>query len=521
MKKRIVSLLLMLVMLMMCVNPAFALEGWFKELAEREAPGVGEEVIDLIWLGWTANGELPIDDSILEQVIQQRFNVNITNLPVDNYNTEQMNLMYATATEFDINTLSTNFRSMADMEIIRPVDIEMLETYAPTIIGHLKDVLGDSWIDYCEYKGQYWGIPTITASWTTPQVMGLRTDWLEAVGYDKDNLPTTLEELEEMLLKLHTDDPDGNSEDDTYALGKSNGYGFYEYAYYGIAKAYWYYNEDGELMTAAADPKLKDVLKLINRWYELGIYDPEVLTDNRSQGVAKYVNDVIAGYQSLDNCFQVWGGTALSGPGAANASGKFCPVTIIPPVDGKSTVTYSIPATAAGITFGFNCSDEKLIRCLQIVDSFYSDLDLWLADNKGEKGVHWEFDEYGNTIELLARTETYSDVEYGVQRFYNFNFMPQSVLEWRLGGVGKEHSRYEIWKEVKDFPVIDAAPVSVFNTDAELEYSVSANKVYDEYVIKAIMGEVDIDETFDDYIAQWLAAGGQEILDAKRELAGK
>ena len=32
------------------------------------------------------------------------------------------------------------------------------------------------------------------------------------------------------------------------------------------------------------------------------------------------------------------------------------------------------------------------------------------------------------------------------------------------------------------------------------------------------MGEVDIDETFDAYQQQWLQAGGQEILDAKRAM---
>lgn len=206
--------------------------------------------------------------------------------------------MYAIATDYDISTLNSNFRTQADMEAIRPIDLDMIRTYAPTLVSHLEAVLGDAWTEYCEYNGQYWGVPTITASWTTPQVMGLRTDWLKNIGYDETNLPTTLEGLEEMLLKLHTDDPDGNGKQDTYALGKSNNYGYYEYAYYGISKGYWYYDEDGTLMTAAADPALKDALKLINRWYQLGIYDPEVLTDKRADGVAKYTNGIIAGIKA-------------------------------------------------------------------------------------------------------------------------------------------------------------------------------------------------------------------------------
>lgn len=531
MKKRILSILLVAIMMMAVALPSLA-EGipsiddypWFSEVANREDPGVGEEVMDIIWLGWNSNGILPKDGTIMEQIIEKRFNVNITNVPVDTYNAEQKNLMYATATDYDISTLNSNFREMADLESIRPVDLDMIRTYAPTIVAQLEATLGETWYDYCEYDGEYWGIPTITASWTTPQIMGLRTDWLKKIGYDETNLPTTLEGLEEMLLKLHTDDPDGNGVDDTYALGKSNGYGFYEYAYYGIAMNYWYYDEDGTLMTAAADPALKDALKLMNRWYELGIYDPEVVTDSRADGVAKFVAGKIAGYQSLDNCFQVWGGATLSGPGATyKDTGAVVPCTFIYPVDGQKTVQYNTAASAGGITFGYNCTDEKMIRCLQIQDAYFRDLDLWLTDNAGEKGVDWELDEAGNLVKINTNAwNSYGgDGGFGQQRYYNFNYIPGSVLAWRLSGVGQEHSRYEIWNEVKDYPMIPNAPESVFSTDADLEYGESASKVHSEYVIKAIMGEVDIDATFDDYMKQWLAAGGQEILDAKRALAGQ
>lgn len=212
----------------------------------------------------------------------------------------------------------------------------------------------------------------------------------------------------------------------------------------------------------------------------------------------------------------------MSGPGAANAAGEFIPVTLIPPVDGKPTVTYSVPASASGVTFGYNCTDEKVIRGLQIVDAYFRDTDLWLTDNCGEKGVDWDMDENGNLVKHLANlSDRYEGNSFGEQRFYNFNFMPSSVLAWRLGGVGQEHSRYEIWNEVKDFPVIPASSVSVFKTEADLEYGESTENVYDEYVLKAIMGEVDIDATFENFQKQWLAAGGQEILDAKRALDAK
>lgn len=524
MKKILVSCLLAIGLLLTIAVPSMAeLSPWMQSVADKADPELVDmdKTLDITWWGWNDNGILPKDNTPMQQIIEKRFNIKVTNVPIDCYNTEQVNLYMSTAEDFDICTVRpANFAKMAEMELIREVDPEMIRTYAPTITAILEEELGENWTDYCKYDGKFWGIPQITASWKCPNVMGINTAYLNAIGYDETNLPTTMEELEAMLLKLHTDDPDGNGKEDTYALGKSNDYGYYELAYYGIAKNYWYYDEDGTLMTAAADPALKDALKLMQRWYALGIYDPEITTDGRSEGVAKYANGIIAGYESLDNCLQSIGGATLSGPGAAFAKGENMPVTIIPPVEGSATVMYSVPVSTSGVVFGYNCSDEKMIRLLQIQDTYFRDLDLWFADSYGEKGVNWDLDEEGNVHEYPEEgyVEREAQSDSGEQHFFNFSFMPESVLAWRQGGVGVEGSRYEIFMQVKDFPVIEPSSVSVFTTDADIEYGDACNKVYSEYFMKAVMGEVDIDETFDAYQQQWLQAGGQEILDAKRAM---
>lgn len=524
-KRKILAIAVLIALCLSAMTGAYALPEWAQSIADRRDGHLVdmEETLEITWWGFNENGILPKDDTIMQQIIEQRFNIEVTNVQVDNYNAEQVNLLLATGVEFDICTNARSFSEMAETGLIREVDPEMIRTYAPTITSFLEEELGDSWTEYCEYDGAYWGIPQITASWSSPNAMGIRTDWLAAIGYDESNLPTTMEGLEEMLLKLHTDDPDGNGEDDTYALGVSNSYGFYEFGAFGVAKNYWYYNADGELMTYEIDPNYKEVLKLMNRWYELGIYDPEIITDTRSDGVSKFATGVIAGYTSLDNTFALNTPVNLSGPGAAASEGKDITCTLIPPMEGCYTTRYSNPATPSGVTFGYNCSDEKLIRLLQIQDTFFSDLDLWLCDLYGEKGVHWDMDENGNVITGVENgfEEAPAYEDWGTQRFYNFSFMPSSVLAWRLGGVGEPYSRYEIFQEVKDFAVIEPAPVTVFTTEADMEYGASCQKIRDEYFLKAITGEVDIDATFDDFVNQWLAAGGQEILDAKRALAAE
>ena len=114
----------------------------------------------------------------MAQIIEKRFNVKIDNVQVDNYNKEQWNLALSTGVPFDVYGTGANFAKLADEGLIRPVPVEMIETYAPTITAALVAALGENWYEYSSYDGECWGIPTYSASWETPQIMGLRADWL-------------------------------------------------------------------------------------------------------------------------------------------------------------------------------------------------------------------------------------------------------------------------------------------------------------------------------------------------------
>ena len=526
MAKKILALVLAL---MFVCSMAFAeLPTWYQSIADKTDDNLVDmdETLEITWWGFNYEGELPINDSYMQQVIEKRFNVKINNVLVDNYVKEQFNIMLASGADYDIMTTAQSFSTMAEQGTIRSIDKAMVEEYAPTIVSLLEEAAGDSWASYATVDGKLYGIPQVTASWDTPIVMGIRTDWLNNIGYDADNLPTTIDELEEMLLKFVTDDPDGDGEDNTYALGMSNGYGYYAFASYGVSRGYWYNNDDGELTHYAVDPNYKEALKLMQRWYELGIFDPEIITDARIDGVTKFAEGKLAGYEALDNCFGRNSGANLSGVRAAMELGNTdIDMTFIPPVVGESgeakTQLYSATLSASGITFGKNCSDEKLIRLLQIEDSFFADLDLWLADQYGERYVEWDFDENGNVLAGVDKgfAEREGQTKTGMQRFYNFSFIPSIVLNWRLGGVGEYGSRYEVYKAVHDFPTIEPAAVTVFKTDAENQYGAACDKIVSEYFLKCFTGEYDVDETWDEYVASWLAAGGQEILDAKAEFA--
>ena len=68
-------------------------------------------------------------------------------------------------------------------------------------------------------------------------MLWIRQDWLDNL---KLEVPTTIDELEEVMRAFTEDDPDGNGQDDTYGLG-GDGYDFrsfwpwiqsYDYTHY-------------------------------------------------------------------------------------------------------------------------------------------------------------------------------------------------------------------------------------------------------------------------------------------------
>ena len=469
--------------------------------------------LDVIWFGWNVSGYLPVDDSVIEKELQDRFNLNIENVMVDVYNSEAVNVLMASGFEFDIGTMAHSFSDFHELGLIRPVPEEYIATYLSAQYDELINSLGDKWKLYATIDDELYGVPVISAAWECPMHMGIRTDWLEAVGYSEDNLPATLDELEEMLLKLHTDDPDGNGQDDTYALDMFDDYYAYTLGAYGMSAKYWYNDDDGNPAYYAIDENYKEALKVLQRWYDLGIYDPEVVTDGRSETTAKFVAGTVGGYYGTEWAFSYE--HASSPLKSAKDSDITIEMTIIPPVAGPSgkaaTTQFSTSVATTGMIFGRNCSDEKLIRLLQVQNAISTDNELMRFCLFGTEGeTYIDVDGYVETTDAYNNE---SRSTYGMLRYLNANFKPESSLINSL-----PRYRIEGLEAVKDFPRVEPNVISVFATDAESEYGASTKSIAQEFFWKALTGEIDIDAEWDAYVDKWMKAGGQEILDAKQAL---
>jgi len=110
----------------------------------------------------------------------------------------------------------------------------------------------------------------------------IRTDWLENLGLE---MPTTLDELREVLVAFREQDPDGNGVKDTYGLtGQSlatfapifGAFGVTAPASaWGTGSADALYLEDGQLVNSLSDPNMAEALAYIRQLIADDLVDPE------------------------------------------------------------------------------------------------------------------------------------------------------------------------------------------------------------------------------------------------------
>ena len=114
------------------------------------------------------------------------------------------------------------------------------------------------------------------------ETLWIRQDWLDNLGL---SVPTTLDELDEVLYAFTFDDPDGNGVDDTYGLGgdgmdfrtfwpwvQGSGSGLGKNNTFMIA-------EDGTYVYGPASDDTKIWLERVAKLYQDGVITPNITQD--------------------------------------------------------------------------------------------------------------------------------------------------------------------------------------------------------------------------------------------------
>ena len=370
----------------------------------------------------------------------------------------------------------------------------------------------------------------------------IQMDWLEKLGIEppgeiKQVGPSggrekvyfteaayTIDEVEEILKAFTFDDPDGNGKDDTYGISPYNNQIHWSASLmgaFGIAPGY-NFMEDGKLVQTEVSKKYKDFLKLMAKWYKMGLVDPEFTTLDNNKSWEKYKQGKIGYYiaQPAYIAMDDWakGRAPQNIVESPNSTAKLLATAPEIGKDGQQGVGAYIPVGNLADAFyvSKDVTDEELVRILQIFDyiNFESEARWTLF---GEVGVHSDWEGTPEKSALKVRPEFAKEEGNSGFWAYNFRTYDKERVQWFTSEYTmKLKNEFYAREDVQEKMLIRPYKNDVLNEtnlrEVTKRYSGQLTTIVDEFRMKAIVGEVDIDKEWDKYVENWMNNGGRETL---------
>ncbi|CAM3461440.1 MULTISPECIES: extracellular solute-binding protein [Saccharibacillus] len=479
---------------------------------------------------WVSN-EKVTSDAYLFSEIEKEFGVNINvkmrGVGAQDY-VDKLNVQISSGEIPDwINDYAVNvglFDKYVEQGILAEVPVEMIKANMPNYMAWVdkyKEIFKGDPFALFERNGKNYTIPTANPDLTKFLVMYYRQDWLDAVGIKKT--PESLAEMEEALVKFRNDDPDGNGQKDTYGylgIQKDPMWAFSPiYGAYGMYPGLWT-EKEGRIARDEIDPKMKEVLTLLNDWYNKDLIDPEWVALDFDQARNKIISSKVgATWQNINAGQEGTGWYAPIKDVAPKASWALSPGPTGP--NGDHGIMHFNPIAGMGIMFGkqLEKNPEKMKKYLQIFDKVNNDI-TWLEKRSyGEEGKTFKKENGGYTwLPPYDKADERQKLGLGEARF--------PTLEPPFLDVDKENELLPTAKD-REYKIkaqtIATGKYDLLTPFSKPEYDKVSTKLTD-LTTKAytdfITGKRPISE-FDAYVAEWKKLGGDQAMEEAQQIYDK
>ena len=217
----------------------------------------------------------------------------------------------------------------------------------------------------------------------------IRQDWLDECGL---KAPQTIEEWEKVLV--------------TFKEKYNARFGFFMSRYntgggissgtgaHAALKTNFYLDENNKVCLGNSGTEWKAVLEVLNRWYDMGLLDPDFATANDAAMRTKVANNEIGVSYTAISQLQNWMVDAeASGTGAKWVGFEYPATEVGAPITYSNISRGKLTNYSAAITT--DSSEEELITALKMLNYGYTEEGL-LFHNFGEEGVGYVKDAQGN-----------------------------------------------------------------------------------------------------------------------------
>lgn len=373
---------------------------------------------------------------------------------------------------------------------------------------------------------------------TNPVVLVPRTFinqiWLDNVGMEA---PESIEELYEVLKAFKEQDANGNgdADDEIPLTGNFDDLRMFM-PWFGMYSNQIDYspllNEEGNVYLAQSTENYKAMLKFLNMLYEEGLYDADGLVQSGEERQAKFSDDRV-GMMTTGGAPFTEAGTDITYD--KNWSGM---IGLISDYNDKHVKVYD-SGVSTNVKVVVNAETEYPEIICRMLDYFYTEEGVATACS-GIEGISWKYaeeDYFGYQVsdstyipEGYDSLETYRWKKGTINDVLNFMNQPLSTSMIMAAKLTDEQVYSEEMDEFVDWTVllervrrqserVDAFPTLVYTSEESNRRAtlVTDLKMYVEQVASQfIIGELDIEEGWEEYISTLEAIGSTELLSIEQ-----
>ena len=176
-------------------------------------------------------------------------------------------------------------------------------------------------------------------------------------------------------------------------------------------------------------------------------------------------------------------------------------------------------AVGDGVSISTNCENPDLL--IKLMDWFFTEPGINLC-NYGIEGQSYDMDADGKAVWSKNVTENENAIFRLALVDYTFNGMPSIWDEQRYWSEIYDEDAYEavdLWQSVSNDRAWVMPSALYYTSDEATSYAIKIGDVEtyaNQYILAAVVGENDIDTTWDEYVETVWSLGLQDCLDVKQ-----
>ena len=454
-------------------------------------------------LEWMMGGDNTVtDDNLVVTELRKRTGVDIhfNYISSGDYNTK-LNTLIAADTLPDI--FSTGGQTAIDLrDAGKLLDYSgLLAENAPDIVATYQN--GELEAMAVNSDGGIYGLVGLGSQIIENLI--IRKDWLANVGME---VPTTLDELYEVMKAFTFNDPDGNGQNDTYGfVGTGSNTAYYEniFAAYGIPMGRMILLEDGTVTTYMKHENYLKAVEYFRRLYQEGIMDPDFATLTDMETFERLWNGAcgMLGFRAV-GITNNWYPGRYTFEVPENPEDIFAQVLLTSEVTGETVgaVAEHVGTTGCACAISAKCANPE--AALKLIDYMYFTKEGQDLIYLGVDGVMFQWtDEANGKYERLGDYKDDTLHRAAGAFVYGAGFTVDNAENRTLNACTREMQAKE--KEVAlDYVFI---PVTL---DSQAEYGTTLGALQWEAFCNLIVTTGDVQAEYEEFLARWDEEGGQE-----------